>query len=74
MVQLWVGAFFGMAMAAFLLHVLTTELGQTSMGSPLVIASLVTVGAVGLIGTIACIAPTLRALRIAPTEALSEGA
>lgn len=74
MVQLGVGAFFGMAIAAVLLHVLTTELGQTSMGSPLVIASLVTVGAVGLIGTIACIAPTLRALRIAPTEALSEGA
>ncbi|NQT14580.1 MAG: ABC transporter permease [Planctomycetes bacterium] len=72
MAQLGVGALVGMTIAAFLLHVLTTELGQDSMGSPVLVASLVTVGAVGFIGSVACIAPTLRALRIAPTEALSE--
>ena len=74
MVQLGVGALVGMTIAAFLLHVLTTELGQNSMGSPVLTASLGTVCAVGLIGSVACIAPTLRALRIAPTEALSEEA
>jgi predicted permease len=74
MVQLGVGALVGMTIAAFLLHVLTTQLGQNSMGSPVLVASLGTVFAVGLIGSVACIAPTLRALRIAPTEALSEEA
>jgi len=74
MVQLGVGALVGMTIAAFLLHVLTTKLGQNSIGSPVFIASLGTVCAVGLIGSVACIAPTLRALRIAPTEALSEEA
>jgi predicted permease len=72
MVQIGVGALFGMVVAAFLLHVLTTHLGQNSMASPVVIASLTTVGGVALIGSVACIAPTLRALRIAPTEALNE--
>lgn len=72
--QLGVGALMGMIIAAFLLHVLTTHLGQKSMGSPVLVASLVTVGAVAFIGSVACIAPTLRALRIAPTEALSEDA
>jgi predicted permease len=71
-VQLGVGAAAGMAVAWFLLNVLKAEFGQTSMESPVLIALLVTVGVVGLIGPLACIAPTRRALKIAPTEALSD--
>lgn len=72
-VQLGVGALVGMVISALVLMQLRSSLGQVPMDSPILVASLVTVGVVALVGTLACIAPTLRALRIAPTEALREG-
>ena len=71
--QLGVGSLVGMALASVLLRLLKNELGQASMESPVLIAALVTVAVVGLIGSLACIAPTRRALKIAPTEALADG-
>ncbi len=73
MIQLGVGALLGMTLAALLLQLLNNEFGRIPTESPLLIASLVTISVLLLIGTLACIAPTLRALRIAPTEALAEG-
>jgi putative ABC transport system permease protein len=71
-VQLSVGALAGMVVAWVLLNVLESVLGQTSKESPMLVALVVTLGVVCLVGTLACIAPTRRALRIAPTEALAE--
>ncbi len=70
LVQLGAGALVGLLIASVMLHGLRNVLGQVPMDSPLLVASAVTVGVVVVIGTLACIAPTLRALRIAPTEAL----
>jgi len=70
--QLGVGALAGLAIAWVLLNVLRSGLGQTSMGSPVLIASAVTFVVVAVIGPLACIAPTRRALSIAPTEALAD--
>lgn len=72
-VQLGVGALVGMVVSALVLLQLRSSLGQVPMDSPVLVASLVTVGVVLFVGTLACIAPTLRALKIAPTEALREG-
>ncbi len=71
-IQLGVGALAGMAVAWVLLNVLKNVLGQVSLESPILIASVVTLAVVALIGPIACIAPTRRALSIAPTEALAD--
>ncbi len=73
MVQLGLGALAGMTVAGLLLALLENVAGKIPMGSPVLVASMVTVGVVVLIGALACIAPTLRALRIAPTDALREG-
>lgn len=70
--QLGIGAFAGMGVAWMLLTVLRSALGQTSMESPVLIASLVTLAVIVVIGPLACVAPTRRALRIAPTEALAD--
>ncbi len=74
MVQLGIGALVGTVVAALLLALLENVAGQIPTGSPVLVASLVTVAVAVLIGALACIAPTMRALRIAPTEALREGA
>ena len=74
LVQLGLGGFVGMIVSAFLLFLLRNVLGEVPLDSPVLVASIVTVGVMVLIGTLACIAPTMRALRIAPTEALREGA
>ena len=71
-IQLGVGSVLGMALASLLLSVLKNVLGQASMESPVLIAALVTVAVVAVIGSLACIAPTRRALKIAPTEALAD--
>ena len=70
LLQLGAGAFFGLLIALGVLHGLRNALGQVPMDSPFLVASGATIGVVLIIGTLACIAPTLRALRIAPTEAL----
>lgn len=70
--QLGLGAAAGMGVAWLLLTALRAGLGQTSMESPMLIASLVTLAVVAVIGPLACIAPTRRALSIAPTEALAD--
>lgn len=72
-VQLGVGAFVGLMISSLFLRQVSSRLGQVPLDSPVLVASLVTVGAVILIGTLACIAPTRRALRIAPTQALTGG-
>ena len=68
--QLGVGALLGMMISTTLLLALSNVLGEVPLDSPVLVASIVTVSVVVLIGTLACIAPTMRALRIAPTEAL----
>ena len=73
LVHLGLGAPVGMRTSAGMLYVLTIEFARVPMESPVLVASLVTVGVVILIATLACVAPTLRALRISPTEALREG-
>jgi hypothetical protein len=71
-VQLGLGALAGMGAAWVLLTALRSALGQTSIESPVLLASLVTLGVIAVIGPLACVAPTRRALRIAPTEALAD--
>lgn len=70
-VQIGVGVFFGMPIAGWLLTLLKSEMGSTN--SPFVVALVLGVSVMVLIGVLACTAPTLRALRIMPTEALREG-
>jgi len=73
--QLGVGVLLGMPVAGFLFVQLRIGLGNPSSAySASVLVLSVGVGVVGLIGMLACTAPTLRALRIQPTEALREGA
>jgi len=70
LVQLGAGALVGLLLASVVLHGLRNVLGQVPLDSPLLVASTATLSVVLVVGTLACIAPTLRALRIAPTEAL----
>ncbi len=67
--QLGVGILLGMAIAGRLLFEFQ-ETGRIPTHSPLVLTLIVGVSVSVLIGTLACIEPTLRALRIMPTEAL----
>ncbi len=60
-----------MPVAGVLSVVMRNEFGSTS--SPIVLVLVLGGSAVALIGILACITPTLRALRIMPTEALREG-
>ena len=69
--QIGVGVLVGIPIAGGLLAFLKRELGSTN--SPFVVALALGVGVMVLIGMLACTAPTLRALRIMPTEALREG-
>ena len=47
--------------------------GQIPIDSPLLFTLILGGSVTVLIGLLACLAPTLRALRIMPTEALREG-
>jgi predicted permease len=67
--QLAVGLFVGMPVAR--LFILELQSGGTYQAS--VVSFFLGLGLVVLIGLLACTAPTLRALRIMPTEALREG-
>ena len=69
LMQLGLGVLFGMPLAAWLF--LELQAGSTAQASGTALA--VGVGVVVLIGSVACTAPTLRALRITPTEAMREG-
>ena len=69
--QLGVGVLLGMPIAGRLLFELR-GVGRTPMDSPFVATLLVGMSVMVVIGMLACTAPTLRALRIMPTEALRE--
>ncbi len=69
--QLGVGMFLGIPIAGGLIAMLKIEFGSTN--SPIVGALVLGGSVMALIGMLACVAPTLRALRIMPTEALREG-
>ncbi len=71
--QLGVGVILGAPLAAELVRSLQGDLGTLPNQSPLVVAVFVVLGVLVLIGLPACAVPTLRALRIMPTEALREG-
>ncbi len=72
--QLGVGVLLGMPVAGVLSVTMRNEFGSVSSASSSIIVVLVLGGGVlVMIGMLACIAPTLRALRIMPTEALREG-
>ena len=73
--QLGTGVAFGMVIATLLVVGLDLELeaGQTMTSSPVLVAFLTGIALMVLIGMSACTVPTLRALRIEPTEALKEG-
>ena len=71
-IQLGAGAVAGMALAWVMLTGLQSVLGLTSMAPPMLIAAIVGLTVVAVIGPLACVAPTRRALRIAPTEALAD--
>ncbi len=70
--QLGIGALLGMPIAGWLLFELRS-VGRTPMHSPFAVMFLVGASVMVLIGGLACTGPTLRALRIKPTEALREG-
>jgi hypothetical protein len=72
LVQLGLGVLVGMPIVAALLYALK-GVGRIPAQSPIVLTLVVGVCVMVLIGAIACSAPTLRALRIMPTEALREG-
>lgn len=71
-VQLTLGAAFGMVVGFGLLSVLQIQFGPVPGGSPMALAISVGLGGMVVIASLACIAPTRRALRIAPRDALSE--
>ena len=68
--QLGVGVLLGTPIAGGLLFLFRSEFGSTY--SPVVLAIILGASMMVLIGMLACTAPTLRALRIMPTEALRE--
>lgn len=71
--QLAIGALIGSLIAWRLLWELKNDGGWIPEYHPLAVALLAAAGVVLLIGTPACVAPTLRALRIMPTEAMRSG-
>ncbi len=71
-VQLGLGILLGMPIVAGLLYALK-GVGRISTQSPILLTFLVGACVMGVIGVLACTAPTMRALRIMPTEALREG-
>ena len=72
LVQLGVGIVVGIAIASWMLAEFASE-GRIPASSPFLLASILGVSVMAVIGVLACTAPTLRALRIMPTEALREG-
>ncbi|NQW02913.1 MAG: FtsX-like permease family protein [Acidobacteria bacterium] len=74
LMQLGVGVLLGMPVAGRIFFELFDDAGSTySAVSGSVLALIVGMSVMGLIGVVACTAPLLRALRIAPTEALKGG-
>jgi len=73
LVQLSVGVLLGMAIAGRILFEFH-EAGRIPDYSPFALALAMGVGVMLLIGSLACVVPTLRALKIMPTEALRSGA
>ena len=73
LLQLALGAVLGIITAEVLLNFMGPNPGQTRTDSPVVLTLLMGVGAIALIGLLACSVPTLRALRVQPTEALRSG-
>ena len=71
--QLGIGVLLGAPFAGRLFVETERVTGQVPTQSPILLTITVGVIAMVLIGTLACTAPTLRALRIMPTEALREG-
>ena len=72
--QLGVGIILGMPMAQWLFLETTADQGDpSSVSSASVIVLILGVTVMVMVGLLACTAPTLRALRIMPTEALREG-
>ena len=67
--QLTVGILLGMPIAWRLLFELQRDLDRIQGQSPLLLALASGIGAMVVIGLIACVIPTRRALRIMPTEA-----
>jgi len=72
LVQLSLGILLGMGLAGWILSEFERE-GRIPTSSPILLAFVLGVSVMFLIGGLACTAPTLRALRIMPTEALREG-
>ena len=72
LVQLGVGIVLGVGVAAWILSEFASS-GRIPTESPLLLSLILGVGVMVVIGALACTAPTLRALRIMPTEALREG-
>jgi putative ABC transport system permease protein len=73
LVQLGVGLVLGLPVAWRILFEMKRDLGRLSTHSPAVMALGVAIGVLTLIGLLACVAPTRRALKIMPTEALHGG-
>ena len=73
LMQLGIGLILGMPIAWRLLLVMKLGMGRLPTHSPLALALSVGVGVMVLIGLLACVAPTRRALKIMPTEALYGG-
>jgi len=73
LMQLGIGLILGMPIAWWLLLVMKLGMGRLPTHSPLALALSVGVGVMVLIGLLACVAPTRRALKIMPTEALYGG-
>jgi predicted permease len=73
LMQLGIGLILGMPVAWWLLLNMRVYLGRLPTHSPLALALSVGVGVMVLIGALACVAPTRRALKIMPTEALQGG-
>lgn len=70
--QLGVGTLVGIAIAGWILSEFASS-GRIPTSSPFLLAFVLGTSVMLLIGVLACTAPTLRALRITPTEALREG-
>ena len=70
-IQLGLGVVLGGAFAAYILAGLSRDPMMQPQNMPLIIASVV--AGTMLVGMLACLMPTLRGLRIQPTEALREG-
>lgn len=71
--QLGVGLALGMIIAGRFLFEVQRDFGDIPTDSPFVATLLVGMSVLIVIGMIGCVAPTMRALRIMPTEALRSG-